>query len=69
MATIEEFEQTVTDRVIAGLHCRFADYERRGVGLSELGDPDQFVDRILAAMPAPHPWYEQFGTFWSAQSK
>ncbi|AOW91650.1 hypothetical protein BFN03_00355 [Rhodococcus sp. WMMA185] len=68
MVTIGEFEKVVTDGVVAGLHCRFADYERRGVEGADLGDPDQFVDRILAAMPAPHPWYEQFGAFWSSPS-
>ncbi|MCQ4122218.1 hypothetical protein [Rhodococcus tibetensis] len=68
MATIEEFERTVTDKVIAGLHCTFADYKARGVEASELGDADQFVNRILAAVPAPHPWYEQFGTYWSSSS-
>lgn len=55
MATIEEFEQTVTDKVIAGLHDRFADYERRGVGLTELGDPDRFVERILRRCPPRIP--------------
>ncbi|AWK74630.1 hypothetical protein CBI38_26825 [Rhodococcus oxybenzonivorans] len=68
MATIEEFERSVTDKVIAGLHSTFADYKARGVRVSELGDPDQFVERILAAAPAPHPWYEQFGTYWSSSS-
>ncbi|MEV0945195.1 hypothetical protein [Rhodococcus sp. NPDC049939] len=68
MATIEEFEQAVIDQVIAGLHCRFRDYERRGVAVTDLGDPDQLASRMLAAMPAAHPWYEQFGEFWSNSS-
>ncbi|WP_245813997.1 hypothetical protein [Rhodococcus marinonascens] len=68
LATLEEFERTVTDKVIAGLHQRFADYECRGVGVRDLGDADQFVNRILDAAPAPHLWYEQFGAFWVSPS-
>lgn len=66
MVTMEEFERTVTENVVAGLHRTFADYEHRGVSVCELGDPDQWVSRILAGVPVFHPWYEQFGACWSS---
>ncbi|MFZ2175843.1 MAG: hypothetical protein WAW17_17760 [Rhodococcus sp. (in: high G+C Gram-positive bacteria)] len=65
MNTIREFEEVVTDKVVTGLHGILADYQRRGIGVSELGDPDDWAARILEAVPVSHPWWEQFGEFWS----
>ncbi len=64
MSSIHEFEQTVTDKVVSGLHRRFATYARAGIAAADLGDPDQFASRVLAAVPTPHPWDAQFGPFY-----
>jgi len=58
-AVDEQYEQAILDALTAGLHARIAGHRPE-----TLGPAQQVAQRMLATVPAQHPWDEQIGPFY-----
>lgn len=58
------YDGRVLEALAAGLHERLGAVTAAGHDLRELGTPDEVARRMLAVVPAAHPWDEQIGPFY-----
>lgn len=59
MSTAQTYEQDLLQAISAGLQRRLHGQDPR-----TLGEPVAVAERMLAAVPEPHPWDEQIGPFY-----
>ncbi len=64
--TQHAYESDVLTALAAGLHERVAAVRAAGHDPAHLGTPRDLARRMLAAVPATHPWDEQIGPFYDA---
>lgn len=64
MTNVVDYEQRVLSAVTAGFHVRVTELTTAGRDPRVLGDPVDVADRMLATVPAPHPWDAQIGPFY-----
>lgn len=62
--TERDYERHVVDALSAGVREWLSAIEEAGRGPETLGAPEDLADRMLATLPAPHPWDKQIGPFY-----
>jgi hypothetical protein len=60
----EAYEETLLQALAAGLRERFDAARAAGRDPAHLGEPAELAGRMLAAVPAVHPWDDQIGPFY-----
>jgi len=64
MTATTAYETDLLEALTVGLHERLGSVTAAGGDPTKLGSPTELAERMLAVVPAAHPWGEQIGPFY-----